>query len=108
MKTIEETVKVMEGRITDELSQKINSVCSIQVGADEDAEFWTVDFTRSENRIYEGRPSEAACQIIVKNRDDWFAIINGDTNPTSAFMHGQIKIEGDISTALKMQSILSS
>jgi len=109
MKTIEETVKVMEGRITDELSQKINSVCLIQVGADEDAEFWTVNFTKSENRIYKGKPSEStACQIIVRNRDDWFSIINGETNPTAAFMHGKIKIEGDISTALKMQSILSS
>jgi putative sterol carrier protein len=109
MKTIEETVKVMEGRITDELSQKINSVCLIQVGSDEDAEFWTVDFTKSENRIYKGNPNgDTACQIIVKNRDDWFSIINGDTNPTAAFMHGKIKIEGDISTALKMQTILSS
>jgi len=81
----------------------------IQVGSDSDAEFWTVNFTLSENRIYKGKPSEAtACEIIVKNRDDWFSIINGDVNPTAAFMHGKIKIEGDISTALKMQSILSS
>jgi len=109
MKTIEETVQVMEGRITDELSQKINRVCLIQIGSDESAEFWTVNFTKSANRIYEGKPNEdTACQIIVKNRDDWFSIINGETNPTAAFMHGKIKIEGDISTALKMQSILSS
>jgi len=109
MKTIEETVAVMEGRITDELAQKINSVCLIQVGSDESAEFWTVNFTKSENRIYKGKPTDGtACQIIVKNRDDWFSIINGDINPTAAFMHGQIKIEGDISTALKMQSILSN
>jgi len=109
MKTIEETVEIMEQRITEELAQKINRICLIQVGADEDAEFWTVNFTVSENRIYKGKPpEETACEIIVKDRDDWFAIINGEINPTAAFMHGKIKIEGDISTALKMQSILSN
>ena len=109
MKTIEETVEIMEQRITEELAQKINRVCLIQVGSDADAEFWTVNFTLSENRIYKGKPTEdTACEIIVKDRDDWFAIINGEINPTAAFMHGKIKIEGDISTALKMQSILSN
>jgi len=109
MKTIEETVTIMEGRITDELSRKINSVCSIQIGSDENAEFWTVDFTKTDNRIFKGKSSgNTACQIIVKNRDDWFSIINGDINPTGAFMNGKLKIEGDISTALKMQSILSN
>jgi putative sterol carrier protein len=109
MKTIEETVEIMEGRITEELSQKINRVCLIQIGTNEDAEFWTVNFTVSKNRIYKGKPKEdTACQIIVKELEDWFSIINGETNPTAAFMSGKIKIEGDISTALKMQSILSS
>jgi putative sterol carrier protein len=108
MKTIEETVKVMEARITDEVAQSINRVCLIQIGNDEDAEFWTVDFTASENRIKKGRPETTACQIIVRNSDDWFSIIDGEMNPTAAFMQGKLKIEGDISTALKMQSILSS
>jgi putative sterol carrier protein len=63
----------------------------------------------SKNRIFKGKPKNAtACQIIVKERDDWFSIINGDINPTAAFMHGKIKIEGDISTALTMQTILSN
>lgn len=99
----------MESRITEELSQKINRICLIQIGSEEDTEFWTVDFTISKNRIYKGKPNEnPACEIIVKDRNDWFSIINGDINPTAAFMHGKIKIEGDISTALKMQSILSN
>ena len=40
--------------------------------------------------------------------EDWFSIVNGEINPTTAFMHGKIKIKGDMSTALKMQTILSS
>jgi len=109
MKTIEETVQIIEGRITDELSQKINRVCLIQIGSEEDNEIWTVDFTVKENRIVKGKSNQViACEIIIKSKDDWFSIINGDINPTAAFMHGKVKIKGDISTALKMQSILSS
>jgi len=109
MKTLEETAKIIESRITDELAQKIGRVCLIQIGEVDNEEIWTVDFTASKNRIYKGRSDkDIACQIIVKNIDDWFSIINGEINPTAAFMHGKIKIKGDISTALKMQTILSN
>jgi putative sterol carrier protein len=109
MNTIEETVVKMENRITDELAQKINRICLIQIGSEDACEYWTVDFTIPSKRIYKGKPNkETACQIIVNNIDDWFSILNGEINPTTAFMHGKIKIKGDISTALKMQSILSS
>lgn len=109
MKTIEETVKVMESRISDELANKINRTCAIEVGEGETCEQWTVDFTIPKNRIYEGKSKKTiACTIKVKSMDDWFSIINGEMNPTTAFMHGKVKIEGDIATALKMQTILSS
>lgn len=109
MKTIEQTVAKMESRISNELAEKINRVCLIQIGSEDTYEEWTVDFTVEQNRIFKGKSTkDIACQIIVKNIADWFSIINGEINPTTAFMHGKIKIEGDISTALKMQSILSS
>lgn len=108
MKTINETVAVMENRITKELASKINRVCLIQIGNGEE-EQWTVDFTVPNNRIYKGKTKKSiACTIKINNIEDWFLIINGEINPTTAFMHGKIKIEGDISTALKMQTILSS
>jgi putative sterol carrier protein len=109
MKTIEEAVAKMESRITDELAKKINSVCLIEIGSEKDVQYWTVDFTASSNRIFKTEDnSDVACRIVVSNLDDWFAIINGDINPTTAFMKGKIKIKGDITTALKMQEILSS
>jgi len=109
MKLIEETVAKMENRITDDLAKKINSICLIEIGSGEDTQYWAIDFTLTKNRIFKSDNSlNATCRIIVGNIDDWFAIINGEINPTTAFMHGKIKIKGDMSAALKMQTILSS
>jgi putative sterol carrier protein len=108
MKTIEQTIETMENRITDDLASKINKLCLFTIGHDEDVENWSVDFTKPSNRISKGKQGESfACEIIVKNKEDWFSIINGELNPTTAFMHGKIKIKGNIGTALKMQTILN-
>jgi putative sterol carrier protein len=109
MKNIKQTVAKMESRINDELAKKINRVCSIQIGTGDECEKWFIDFTIDKNRISQNTSNkDIACTIIVKNIDDWFSIIEGEINPTTAFMHGKVKIEGDISTALKMQTILSN
>jgi len=109
MKTIKETVAKIEKRITDDLAKKINKICLFEIGSEHTLEFWTVNFTINQKRIYEGKPDEeVACKIIIKNVEDWFSIIDGKLNPTTAFMNGKIKIKGDISTALKMQTILSN
>lgn len=34
-------------------------------------------------------------------------ILSGDTNPTSAFMAGQLKVDGDMGQAMKLASVLA-
>lgn len=48
---------------------------------------------------------EADCTIKVA-KDDLVALSTGDLNPMTAFMSGKIKVEGDMSIAMKLQSIL--
>ena len=50
--------------------------------------------------------SEADCTLSA-DADVFQAIIEGDTNPTSAFMTGKLKIDGDMGTAMKLASLLS-
>ncbi len=38
---------------------------------------------------------------------DWEALQNGQLDPMSAFMQGKLKIEGDMSTAMQLQGVLS-
>ncbi len=39
--------------------------------------------------------------------EDWLAVTKGDLNPMQAFMSGKLKVQGDMSLALKLQSLLS-
>jgi putative sterol carrier protein len=39
--------------------------------------------------------------------DTFQGILSGDTNPTSAFMTGKLKIDGDMGMAMKLASVLS-
>ena len=44
--------------------------------------------------------------ISVAKAEDWVAIATGKMNATSAFMQGKIKVKGDMSMAMKLQSLL--
>ena len=40
--------------------------------------------------------------------EDFLKLAEGKLNPTSAFMSGKLKIKGDMSLALKLQSLIGS
>ena len=43
---------------------------------------------------------------VTMSLDDFNKITEGKLNPTAAFMSGQLKISGDMSLAMKLQSII--
>jgi putative sterol carrier protein len=47
---------------------------------------------------------EADCTIIM-SLDNFEEMLAGDLNPTTAFMMGKLKVEGDMSIAMKLSSI---
>ena len=44
---------------------------------------------------------------LTADADVFQAILEGDTNPTAAFMTGKLKIDGDMGLAMKLASTLS-
>lgn len=48
----------------------------------------------------------ADCTVIV-SKDDLEAMTRGDLDPTTAFMTGRLKINGDMSVAMSLQPILA-
>jgi putative sterol carrier protein len=49
---------------------------------------------------------EAECTMTA-DAETFRGILDGDVNPTSAFMSGQLKIDGDMGTAMKLGGALS-
>ncbi|WP_456386484.1 SCP2 sterol-binding domain-containing protein [Profundibacter sp.] len=44
---------------------------------------------------------------LMADADVFQAILEGETNPTAAFMTGKLKIDGDMGLAMKLASVLS-
>lgn len=57
-------------------------------------------------KAVEGTEQEADCTLEI-SAEDYRGLVGGTVNPTEAFMSGQLKIDGDIGLALKLQNILN-
>jgi len=51
--------------------------------------------------------SDEADVTMTADSDTFQEILSGDLNPTSAFMTGKLKLDGDMGTAMKLGSVLS-
>jgi putative sterol carrier protein len=57
------------------------------------------------NQVTEG--DGAADTTIKVSWDDWQALAAGQLDGMTAFMTGKLKVEGDMSNAMQLQSVLS-
>jgi putative sterol carrier protein len=62
-----------------------------------------IDGTGSTNKVsQEDQPAD--CTISV-SQSDFIELVTGKLNPMMAFMGGKIKVDGDMSVAMKLQSL---
>jgi putative sterol carrier protein len=105
MSTVNQVFEEMGQRLTPEKAQKINASYLFDIGGDGGGK-WHVDLTKPTQWITQ-EDSPAQCTITIAKAEDWVSIASGKMNPTMAFMQGKIKVKGDMSLALKLQSLLS-
>ncbi len=107
MSSVTEVFEQMRARLSPEKAQKINASYLFQIGG-ENGEKWCVDLTKKADWVTQGdMPDAPQCTITINKPEDWVALATGKMNPTMAFMQGKIKVKGDMSLALKLQSLLS-
>ena len=63
-----------------------------------------VDATQVPN-VVSNDDADAQCTVGV-TMEDFSAMLAGDLAPTTAFMSGKLKVEGDMGVAMKLQSIM--
>ncbi len=55
--------------------------------------------------VISNEDAEADCTLKI-SMEDFLAMRNGEMDGTTAFMMGKLKIEGDMSIAMKLQQVL--
>lgn len=51
-------------------------------------------------------PNPNAIATIIVDGADWSAMVSGDLDPVQAFMGGKVKIDGDMSAAMKLPGLM--
>ena len=64
---------------------------------------WTVDVDDGAVKVTEGG-DDADCTISA-TEETFERIIDGELNPTSAYMTGKLKVKGDMGAAMKLQKL---
>jgi len=69
----------------------------------EGAGTWKVDVSDGRVTVTEGAGD---ADVTIRTSEETFtAIASGDQNPTTAYMTGKLKVEGDMGAALKLQKL---
>ena len=82
-------------------AQPLGSILKLNFGD----QLIVIDGTGSANEV-SGEDKEANCTVDV-SLEDFNAMLSGDLNPMGAFMAGKMKVKGDPSVAMKLQSLFS-
>ncbi len=93
----------------DDIIAKMNEALASAGGLDSSVKF---DFGEDGIITASGTEAKAVnedtdCTITI-SKDDFIALAQGELDPMMAFMSGKLKVEGDMSVAMGLQSLFSS
>ena len=69
----------------------------------EGAGAWTVSVQAGQIGVAEG--DQGGDCTISASEEDFTKIVNGEQNPTTAYMSGKLKVKGDMGAAMKLQKL---
>jgi putative sterol carrier protein len=98
--TVQEFFDTLPERVDPAKTAGMNNTYVFEV---EDAGTWTVKVVDGAVQVSEGA-EEADCTISA-SEETFAKIVAGESNATSAYMTGKLKIAGDIGAALKLQKL---
>ena len=86
-----------------EKAKDINMVLGFDLSGDNGGN-WSIKIADGAIDVNES-PAESPNATISMDGDDYVKMMSGDLNPMMAFMSGKIKVDGDLNSVMKMQSL---
>ncbi len=86
-----------------EKAADIEAVIQLDLSGDNGGQ-WYFNIADGECQMTEGAADNPA-MTLKATADDLYGVFMGETNAMAAFMQGKIKVAGDMSLALKMQTM---
>jgi putative sterol carrier protein len=100
MATAREFFEGLSSRVDASKTAGMNNTYVFEI---EGAGTWTVDVRDGQVNVTEGA-GDGDCTIAT-SEENFEKIVNGEQNPTTAYMSGKLKIRGDMGAAMKLQKL---
>jgi putative sterol carrier protein len=95
--------KGMPARFSAEKAGDMNASVVFQLSGDGGGS-WTVNVANGTCQVEEGA-SDSPNATIMMDAGDYVDMTSGKLNPMAAFMSGKVKVDGDLNTVMKFQSL---
>ena len=88
-----------------EKAEGVDAVIQFDLSGENGGQYWL----KIANGTAEGGEGqiEKPNMTLRASAEDWLAVTKGELNPMQAFMSGRLKVQGDMSLALKLQTLMS-
>ena len=94
----------LEQRIDRSKVQGLNAVYQFHITGEGGGD-WHIRFVDGEPQVVEGQADDPSITLTAAV-ETWSGIVSGEINGQTAFLTGKLKIQGDMTLAMKLQSIL--
>lgn len=101
--TCEETLNEMYRSFDSKAAVGLNATYVFEISGSNGGN-WTLDIKNGKCEFKKGKSSNPSVTISISDQD-WIAIRNGTLNSQMAFMMGKLRVSGDMSLAMKLQSM---
>jgi len=85
--------------------KKVNAIYVFDV---EEEGKWHVDLTSGSGQIGQGQPEKKPDVTVTVNKENFLKMFNRELKPATAFMSGKLKLSGDLSKALALESVMKA
>lgn len=103
MTTAAQVFEAMPSRLDAAKADGINVIIGWDLSGDE-ATQKTIKIASGSMTVEDGIDADANATISMDS-DDFVAMTTGELNPMMAFMGGKVKVDGDMSSVMKIQSL---
>ncbi len=94
----------LESRIDSSKTAGMNAIFQFHISGDNGGD-WQVKLLNGVPSVVPGVAEDPS--IVISASDaDWLSIVNGSLSGQAAFLTGRLKVQGDMSLAMKLQSLL--
>lgn len=103
--SVAEIFNSMPGRFQADKAAGTNMGILFDLSGDGGGQYY-VDINDGKLDVSQGAPADAPKATVKMTADDFTAMSTGSLNPMMAFMTGKIKVDGDLNSVMKFQSLV--